>query len=297
MVQVGYSWSGKDGQNNTVTGNGAVEVQSDTQATKVGASFKSGENLPPSVQTIATHRHFFQSNDWGASKTWANEPNLVKAYNQYGCRVFNMSFKPTGGSTGTVPFSTTVQQRIGAFLDSIPASVSRQDVLLTYYHEHDGNIRDGSLTIANYRAGSQVIADLAHARGMRYGPIHNGMVYDASRTPRWGLYSNIWAANEADLSLYDFWGADCYSDNYEDPSPRMDALKTYADSLGLPLLIGEMASPIDNPTAQATWATKARTWALDNTKWAHWWSSQVDPESSNTNYRMTDQSARNWFGI
>jgi hypothetical protein len=173
--------------------------------------------------------------------------------------------------------------------------VAPENVLLTFYHEHDGNIRDGSLTIARYRQGSEQLATIAHERGHLYGPIHNAMVYDATKTPKWGLHQHIWAANEADVELYDFWGVDCYSPNYEAPSPRMDPIKVYADTLGLPVLVGELGAPINDPARQATWTRAARTWALDNTRWAMYWSSQVS--ATDVNWRLTDASAREWFGL
>lgn len=257
----------------------------------IGASFKQGENLPSPVTSIDVMRYFFQPGDFTRAQSWGGQANLVKAHDQYGARAFAISVKPDS-SSGT-PFGSASLTNIRNFFQSIPDDVLEEDVMITFYHEHDGNIRDGSLSIARYREGSRQLANIAHEFGFKYGPIHNAMVYDEFTTPRWGLYANIWSANEADLELYDFWGVDCYSPNYENPSPRMDPIKTYADSLGLPVLIGELGSP--NGSEQAAWCAKARTWALENTKWAMYWSSQVS--SATTNYRLTDAAAREWFGL
>lgn len=255
---------------------------------KLGAAFKQGENLPAAVKRIDFFRHFFQPGEMAGTtrKTWAGEANLVKAHDTYGCRTFSISFKPDGSGT---PFATPAN--IERFLDTIPADVKPADVLLSFYHEHDGNIRDGSLSIDTYRAGSRVVADIAHKRGMKFGPIHNAVVQASGK---WGLLPAVWAANEADLALYDFWGVDCYSPEYEDPAVRMKPIADYAKSLGLPLLIGELAAPPTDAAKQTAWAKSARSWALANTRWASWWSSQL---SGKPDWRLTDGAAREWFGI
>jgi hypothetical protein len=268
-----------------------VVVNSPTQSTKIGQSIGVFP-VPAPVTSFATNRYFFQAGDWNSSQTFNGQANMVKAYNDYDCRSFSISLKPD--SSGTPAFGTTSVTNIRRFLDSCPDDA---EMLVTFYHEHDGNIRDGSLTVARYKQGADQLANIVHEHGHKYGPIHNGMVYDVNKTPKWGLYSNIWAANESNVELYDFWGADCYSENYEAPSPRMNPLKTYADSLGLPLLIGEMASP--RGTQQAAWAAAARTWALSNTKWAHWWHSRVGgaTNTAEVDWGMTDAAARAWYGI
>lgn len=259
-------------------------------AVKIGASFAANETLPAAVTSIDVARFFFGPDKMRTTQTWDRQAKLVKAHDTYGARTFSISFKPDAGATADRPF--TNPGNIERFLDTIPADVEAADVLLTFYHEHNGNLRDGSLSLALYRAGSKVVADIAHNRGHLYGPIHNGNVRQNITTGPWGLWPEVWAQMEADTSLYDFWGVDCYSTNYEPPSPRMDPIRTYADSLGLPVLIGELGAP--NGPQQAAWCRDARTWALGNTRWACYWSSQISGE---TNYRLTDDAAREWFGL
>lgn len=259
-------------------------------AAKIGAAWKAGESLPKPVTRIDVHRYYFQGNDvTSTSLAYKNEKSMVQAHDKYGCRTFSISFKPNG--TNTKPFTTTAN--IARLLASFPSDVDPADILVSYYHEHDGNLRDGSLSIANYKAGSKQLADVAHQAGCRYGPIHNGVNKNAQG--KWGLWPEVWKQNEADTGLYDFWGTDCYSIKYEAPSPRMDVIKTYADSLGLPVLIGEMGCPAESGSKQESWCKQARTWAVKNSTWAMYWSSQVS--SSSPNYRLSDTAAKNWFGI
>jgi hypothetical protein len=257
----------------------------------LGCSVHSGEKPPAVVTKFDFYRHFFQPGEMKTAQSWTGEKQLVQAHDTYGCRSYSISFKPDGGGTSATAFGAASITNMNRFLDSIPKDVKPADVYLTYYHEHDGNLKDGSLTLANYKAGSKQVADVAKAHGMQFGPIHNGMVYNG----KWGLWPEIWAQNEADVSLYTFWGVDCYSDKYEACSPRMDPIPTYAKSLGLPVLIGEMASPINDAAKQTAWATQARAWALKNTQRASWWSSQVS--ATTNNYRLTDGAAKAWFGI
>jgi hypothetical protein len=260
----------------------------------LGAAFHSGETLPSPVRHIDFHRFFFPPGGLSSPQKWSDQKPLVAAHDKYGARAFLISVKPDQVSNATAPMSATAIKNIGSFFDTVPAD-SKANTYVSFYHEHDGNIRDGSLKIGTYKAGSKQIADVVHSKGLKYGPLHNGVNRQYGTSGAWGLWPDIWKQNEADVSLYDFWAADCYSTNYEAPSPRMNPLKTYADSLGLPLLVGEMAAPITDPAKQAAWAKPARAWALANAKYAAWWSSQVS--STDPDYRLSDQAAKVWFGL
>jgi hypothetical protein len=191
---------------------------------------------------------------------------------------------------GATPFRTPAN--ITAFFKSAPADV---DFLVSFYHEHDGNIADGSLTVANYRAGCTQLAKIVHDAGHLFGPNHNGMVKDASKKPQWGLYKSIWMKNEAPLEVCDFWSADCYSENYEDPATRYQPLADYASEIGLPLFIGELGSPYTDAAKQAAWAKKMRAWVEDHCAGAAWWHSQVD--TTKTDWHMRDASAAAWYSL
>lgn len=253
----------------------------------LGASFSATTGLPAAVQHLDFFRHFFQPGEFSSSRLFANEPQLVKAYDQYGARSFSISVKPGSGNA----LDTVAQTNLRRFLASIPADVDRDEVFVTFYHEPDGNLRDGSLTLAQYLAGSRTVAAIVHEAGMKFGPIHNGNVYVATKTPKWGLYKEVWQANgDRDLAgLYDFWGVDCYSNEYEDPAVRMKPIADYGAELGLPVIVGELASPSADAARQAAWASKARAWCLANVHRASWWSTDV--------YRMTEQTAKNWLSL
>jgi len=255
---------------------------------KIGQSISTKFAINAAVKSFGTLRYFFQPGEMRSAQTWSGHKQLVDAYTKYGCRSFSISFKPDGSSGNAF----TAPNNITNFLKSCPADA---EILTTYYHEHDGNIKDGSLSISAYTQGCNQLADLAHAQGKKFGPIHNGMVYDSSKKPAWGLYDSIWKKNEAPLAKCDFWGADCYSPNYEEPSPRMDALATYAKSINKPLLIGELSSPYPDQAKQAAWAAKARTWADKNATWAHWWHSQVSADLPD--YHMSDAAAKQWYRL
>jgi len=257
-------------------------TQPQPTGTKIGCSWKGTEGLPASITKIDSYRYFFQPGDMKSAKTWGG--NARTAHDKYGCRNFSVSFKPDSASANP-PFAAASITNMTNYLKSIPSDVPRENVYVTFYHEHDGNIRDGSYSLDLYKKGSKQVADVAHSLGMKYGPIHNG----------WPMKISEWQSKEADVSLYDFWCADCYSDTYQASSPYMDVLKQYADSLKKPLLIGEMASPAESGSKQEDWCKQARTWALKNTAVAHYWSSQVG--TTGTNYRLSDQAARNWFGV
>lgn len=241
--------------------------------TMIGMSM--GNSIPGNVTSFPVTRVYFQPGD--KLGLWQNNSTLTEAYEKYGARRFHISLK----TLDTAGFP--------AFRASCPADV---ELMWTFWHEPDDDIRKKSLSLADYQAGSAELAKSAHDAGDKFGPIHNGMVYDASQTPHWGFYSEVWAADEADPSLFDFWGVDGYTDTYEDPESRFAPARDYAASLGKPLVVGECASPASDPTQQADWAGKMRTWVLDpanNVLSAMWW--------PNDTWALTSQAATAWLAL
>lgn len=264
-----------------------------TSTNVVGAAWKSGESLPSVVTHLDVYRYYFPPGKMKTAQSWGGDEKV--AHDKYGCRVFSVSFKPDSLSANP-PFAAASITNLKNYLSSIPADVPRENVLVTFFHEHNGDLRDGTYTLDLYKKGSKQVADVAHSLGMRYGPIHNGVNRKGNTaTGAWGLWPDAWQVCEADTSLYDFWGADCYSNKYENPSPYMDPLPAYAKSLGKPLLLGEIGAPADAGNLQEQWCAKARTWSLQNSRWTMYWSSQVS--ASTTDYRLSDASAKAWFGI
>jgi hypothetical protein len=179
---------------------------------------------------------------------------------------------------------------LNRWADTIPDDAR---IWLCYYHEHNGNIRDGSLLLAEYRAGSQAVGTFAHERGYDFGPIHNGANRQNGNSGPWGFWPSEWAKVEGAVDLYTYWGLDGYAQNAEDPATLYAPAKDYADSLGLPLLWGEIGTP--KGAAQAAWVAKAREWMAANAAVACYWNSQVN--ASSPDYSLTADAARAWFGI
>jgi hypothetical protein len=227
-------------------------------------------DLPPVVERVDACRVYLSGS---IPASWTSKSVIVDGMRR-GATHFVISTK-TADAAG-----------LRRFLTTRPDGVT---VYLTYYHEHEGNLRDGSLSQAQYDAGTRTVAGVAHEfENVLYGPIHNG------NNPRPGGGWEVGGWVEAsDTSVYDFWGADCYCPDTEDPSGRFAPLVAKSSSMGLPLVIGETGAP--QGPSQAAWCGKARAWAIDHDVVACYWHSQTS--SSDENWRLTDASARAWFGI
>ena len=199
---------------------------------------------------------------------------LADAYTK-GCRAFSVSYK----DRGPVAMST-----LAAFLNQFPDDAQ---VFLTYFHEHDGNLRDGSLTMAQYQQGCAEARQVADDTGALFGPIHNGVTYVGGK---WGVHPDQWAANDPDVEM-DFWGTDMYFRQYENPADLYGPAVEYATALGLPLVIGETASL--NGPLQGAWAAEAHTYlgSLAVPVYAAWWS---QPHTSG-DYTMTPETVTAWW--
>lgn len=250
------------------------------------------ESVPPNVTKVDGIPAYFQPGDFAAGKAqilWStvndNTMRVVREGEALGAKTFWFSFKD-----GATPAEAA---KIDAFLDSCPKDKG-YTYLVTYFHEHNGNIRDGDLTLEEYWEGSKLVADIAHKHGMLFGPNHNGAnlkVVNGKNT--WVYDPALWAMHEADISLYDFWSCDGYAKNYTDPAVLFKPAADYAKSLGLPLCWRETASPAG--TLQAGWAAKARTWMEENCHVFFWWSSQKS--STEPNYRLSEASAKAWYKL
>lgn len=207
-----------------------------------------------------------------------NRGRVADAYAK-GCRTFSVSYKDRG---------QTAMNNLTGFLASFPADAT---ILLTYFHEHDGNIRDGSLSLADYRQGCREARQVADAVGAKFGPIHNGVNLVGGK---WGVYPDVWAANAPDVPV-DFWGTDMYFKEYEDPADKYGPAVEYAQALGVPLVIGETAAP--GGADQAPWAKAARAYldGLDIDVHAAWWSQPYTKNGVTIDYRMTPATVTEWW--
>lgn len=199
---------------------------------------------------------------------------LADAYAK-GCRTFSVSYKDRG---------STAMTNLSAFLNQFPDDTR---IFLTYFHEHDGNLRDGSLTMAQYQQGCREARQIADDTGALFGPIHNGVTYVSGK---WGIHPDQWATNDPEVKI-DFWGTDMYFKQYENPADLYGPAVEYARTLGLPLVIGETAS-FAGPQ-QATWAASARAWLAGCGLDVHaaWWS---QPHTSG-DYTMTPDTVAAWW--
>lgn len=250
----------------------------------IGSSRNPNVPIPPVVTEMDSYRHYFQPGDFAPGKAvpaWGRgqEAMLQTMYDQYGVRFFSISIKPDNNRTTFADPS-----RVGLFLDTIPDDVT---VALTFFHEHDGDIKDGTITLDFYRQGCREIQPQAHARGMLFGPIHNGRSKLAGSTG-WNLDPRYWRDKEPDVPC-DFWGVDCYFEKYQtDWQPLAD----YSAEVGAPLLIGEIGAPVG--AQRPAWAAEARAFFLEHSLAAMWWNMQFAGKSD---YRLDDSTARAWFGI
>lgn len=203
-----------------------------------------------------------------------NRGRVADAYAK-GCRVFSVSYKDRG---------PVAMDNLTAFLASFPDDA---EILLTYWHEHDGNLRDGSLTLADYQQGCREARQVADAVGAAFGPIHNGVTYVGGK---WGVNPDQWRASDPEVEM-DFWGTDMYFKQYENPADLYGPAVEYATALGLPLVIGETAS--FNGPLQGAWAAEAHTYlgSLAIPVYAAWWS---QPHTSG-DYTMTPETVTAWW--
>lgn len=203
-----------------------------------------------------------------------NRGRVADAYAK-GCRVFSVSYKDRG---------PVAMDNLTAFLASFPDDA---EILLTYWHEHDGNLRDGSLTLADYQQGCREARQVADAVGAAFGPIHNGLTYVGGK---WGVNPDQWRTSDPEVAC-DFWGTDMYFKQYENPADLYGPAVEYATALGLPLVIGETAS--FNGPLQGPWAAEAHAYlgSLAIPVYAAWWS---QPHTSG-DYTMVPETATAWW--
>jgi hypothetical protein len=262
----------RDEAGNTATVNVPFAVHRPPDPPQTGALFGSSRvaDLPPVVTAVDACRIYLSGT---IPTSWTSRAVITDGMRK-GARHFIISTK-TADAAG-----------LRRFLATKPADVT---VYLTYYHEHEGNLRDGSLTLAQYDAGTRIVAGVAHEfDGVLYGPIHNGN----NPAPGGGWHVGGWV-EATDTSVYDFWGADCYAPDGEDPAERFAPLVAEARRRGLPLVVGETGTP--QGPSQAAWCGKARAWALANDVTVCYWHSQTS--SGDENWRLTDASARAFFGL
>lgn len=225
-------------------------------------------------------RHYFQLGDFGGTNqpTWEREAFLVEAYAQ-GARTFSLSFKDKVSAAKGLNF-----------LDSAPDDVT---ILGTFFHEHEGNIRDGEFDVAWYQDGCYIVADWLHQGNQFFGPIHNGV----NRVDgKWVVGG--WADTEAPLEVCDFWGTDRYAPKYQDPRVDWQPILAYAKDIEKPILIGECGAPADDPAAQLRYIQLVRGLVLNpdnNFVGAMYWDNQF---SGKPDWRFANDTNRaEWFRL
>lgn len=231
---------------------------------------------------------YFQPGDFTGSNQilWSGTDSTVKiakAAIAMGAKVIWFSYKD-----GKTDAAAT---KIDKFIASLP---NDQGItwMHTHYHEHNGNIADGSLTLADFKLGCKNVAAAAHKAGHLFGPNHNGM--NKNSAGKWGFWPEVWEKMEGDVNEYDFWSFDGYCPKTQDPGPQYMPAIDYAKKIGKPVCQREFSAP--NGPDQAAWATKMRAFADQHLQVATWWSSQVN-ESGSINYRMTEASAKNYYKL
>lgn len=176
-----------------------------------------------------------------------------------------------------------------AFAETVPTGAR---IWFTYFHEMSGNIREGSLSLAKYHEGMGVCGEFARDRGWEFGPIHNGSNRQNGQTGPWGFWIPEWKKNEApNVDDFTFWGVDGYCEKYEDPAVRYDPAFEYAESLGLPIVWGEIGAP--KGTQQTGWMLKARALMEANARACCYWNGRVD--ASKPDWGLTVESSKVWF--
>ena len=205
----------------------------------IGSSTELG--FPVDVPSMGTYRHYMGTAalDGARQPTYATQAGLVQAYDRYGVRTVILSWK------------THDAAKQAKFYASCPPDLR---FLVAAHHEHNDNIRDGSLTYGAYTDLCYRVAESAHVAGHQFGPIHNGSNREFGATGAWGYWIDEWVRVEAPLAVCDFWGFDTYAKKYQPPADKLGPVLEYAKGHGLPLVIGETASPYDDAAAQAAWA-------------------------------------------
>lgn len=226
-------------------------------------------NPVPGGHVPAAARIYFPPGAFNKTQRWAGS-DAAKAYDA-GCRTFIVSVKDYVQTT-----------RIGAYLDTVPDDAR---IYGCYFHEHEGNVRDGDLTAEQYRSRFAAVAPVFRERGHDFGPIHNGMNRNAAGKWAFGV-----GYVEPDLSICTYWGTDCYDPNgkgVELFAPIVD----YAKPLGLPMVVGETGAVYGGD--QAAWATQAREWFTGHGFAAVcWWNQQF---AGKPDWRMTAETAKAWL--
>jgi hypothetical protein len=249
----------------------ALVPQPEPTVTLIGSNLA---NPIPTDADLQVTRVYFDPGSFTSTTqpTFQNKASCRDAY-AMGCRVFVVSVKD---------YTPAAQTRIGAFLDTVPADA---EILFSFFHEHEGNIDDGDFTYAQYVERFDQACAPARARGIKTGPIHNGMSMVAGKWV-WGNY------REPDLSKCQFWGTDCYDKNAKGVGIYSEWL-TYAKTTGLPIVVGEHGQP-QGPT-QTTYAKDARELFIREGVFAAcWWHQQF---TGNPNYVMTPATQAAWFGL
>jgi hypothetical protein len=266
-----HLWTVTDKAGNVATRTVNYTVTTPTVTTKIGSNL--ANPILAAVNPLEVFRHYFQPGDFTGSgqPTWTNESAIQAAWAK-GCRTFVISVKDL------------MNAKVDAFLATIPAGVK---IYGSYFHEHEGNIRAGEFTAAQYRARFATMSAAWRARGFEFGPIHNGLNRNAADTAWiWGNYV------EPDPGDCTYWGTDCYDPNNKGVS-LFDTWLAYAQGLGLPIVIGETACP--QGPGQAAWGAAMRQWSISNgLAVSLWWHQQF---SGKPNYVMQTDTQHAWFNV
>lgn len=241
-------------------------------ATLIGLN--TGGSIPSNVQQVDVARIYYAPTE--KVTTWTAKSPINRAVS-LGAKRFHISVR-----------TKAHLDALETFRASVPDGV---EIAWTWQHEQEGAMRNGLTTLADFKAGCATLAAFAHAHGDTFGPIHNG---SNPRGRVWGLFPELWAEAEADISLYDWWGLDAYDHDYGDPLEFFAPAIEYAKSLGLPLVIGECGTDISNPNAQQQWAMNLNAAVHDrdnNIMSAMWWTSSTDKGD----WRLTPESASAWL--
>ena len=226
-------------------------------------------NTTPGLVPAAA-RIYFAPGDFDKAQIWAGS-KAAAAY-AAGTRTFVVSVKD----------HTDAQMvRLGAWLDQVPDDA---DILGCHWHEHEDDIlKKQTLAADTWRKRFDAVKPVFRSRGHGYGPIHNGMTWTGGK---W-----VWGAGyvEPDLDDCTFWGFDCYDPNGKGPA-LFQPIIDYAAQHGLPLVVGETATPAG--PQQATWAAEARAWFAERVSVACWWHQQF---AGKPDYVMSAETQRAWL--
>ncbi|MFT3871051.1 MAG: hypothetical protein QM714_00160 [Nocardioides sp.] len=219
----------------------------------------------------AVARIYFAGGDFDKTQTWAGS-KAAAAYDA-GTRTFVVSVKD---------YTAAQMARLGAYLDTVPDDAV---ILGCHWHEMEDDIlRKQTLTAEAYRTRFEVVKPVFRSRGHGFGPIHNGMTWTGGK---W-----VWGSGyvEPDLTDCTFWGFDCYDPNGKGPQLFQPVID-YASQHGLPLVVGETATPAG--PKQAAWAAEARAWFAERVVVACWWHQQF---AGKPDYVMSAETQAAWLG-